>query len=252
MPERRLLAGRAICVYTGDMRASGLAAGCLAGLSILLAAASAAAGARQEIGKPDVAFDWSFETHTGTGGWQPVAFAERVTMADGDLLRFAVRPVTVGTFVYLFVQEAEGGVGLLFPADFAAFTVPDYAGFRHVVPPGADSFVLEGSPAVERFTLIASSQRLRQLEAQVAALREAGAAEVAAARQRVLDEIAALRRQHSQLSVVAEKPVTVAVSTREAAPASEGGSGALIDATEADWIRIEADGFYIRTFRVEH
>lgn len=252
MPERRLLAGRAVHVYTAAMRTSGLAAGCLAGLAILLAAASAGGGARQEGGEPDVVFDWSFEARAGVGGWKPVAFAERVTMADGDLLRFSLRPVLGGTFVYLFAQEAGGGLELLFPADFAAFTTPGYVGAVRVVPSGNEAFVLEGSPAVERFILIASSQRLGPLETQVTALRKAGAAGVAGAPQRVLDEIAALRRAHSQFTVLAEKPVAAAVSTRDAGPDAEGGSGALSDTVEPAWTRIEAVGFYSRTFRVEH
>jgi hypothetical protein len=231
------------------MRASRLAAGCLAGLAILLGAAAATAGGRREAGEPDVVFDWSFEKRTPAGGWVSVEVEDPVALADADQVRFGIRPAAAGSFVYLLVQESGGAIELLFPLDVATFTAPGYEGVTHVVPSATKAFELTGSPATERFTLIGSTERLRELEARIAAARKAGTAEIAPARQRIVDEVAALRRRYSTLTVVADKPVPIAGSMRSTELKSAGGSGALTGET---WTRVEAIGFYIRTFRIAH
>jgi hypothetical protein len=218
-------------------------------LAVLCAAAPmAVAGGRQEAADPDVVLEWVLQRRE-EGRWSPVEVTDTVTLAAEDEVRFGIRPVLRGTFVYLLVQDSGGAVDLLFPREPTDFTAPGYEGTVHFVPPVGEAFRLTDSPAVERFTLLASPARLARLEAAVAALRKAGADGLATARQRVLDEVAALRRAHSTLTVVAEKPVAIAGSTRDAA--SESLKAAAIH-DEAAWTRVEAVGFWIRTFRVAH
>lgn len=224
----------------------GFVAVLLAGL--LAAVATAGAGSRPEASDPDVIFEWVLERRD-EGRWLPVEVADTVTLAAGDEVRLGLHPVNAGTFVYLLVRESEGAVHLLFPGDVAGFTAPGYGGAVHLVPPAGEAFRLTGSPATERFTLIASSARLARLEAAVAVLRKAGSADLAAARQRVLDEVAALRREHSTRTAVAEKPVSIAGSMRDPQPDSLKSADAFDGAA---WTRIEAVGFWMRTFRVAH
>lgn len=216
-------------------------------MTFLLAASAAWTGARPET-PADVVFEWGFERRAGAD-WEAVEVADTLALAAGDEVRFVIRPVTAGTFVYLLVQEADGTVALLFPREVADFAARGYEGAEYLVPSDGEAFRLTGSPASERFTLIASSERLRAFESSVTALRKAGAADLAAARQRVLDEVAALRRQHSTLAVVAERPVAIAGSVRTLETKSAGVTG---DLEEATWTRIEAVGFYLRTIRIAH
>ncbi len=217
----------------------------LAALLLVAALPAAAAGqsgaASSGTTPPDVVFDWAFVRRGPTGAPVRVEFAERVAVARGDLFKVHIQPIAKGTFVYLFLHDAEGNLELLFPDRFEAFQEPGYAGTPAFIPPGEDWFALDGSSGTERFYLVASSQRLRNLERLSADLRAAAPTGIPAARQRVLDEIAALRREHSKLAVAAEKPVAIA-----------GGTRGISDTVEKLGTRIEAVRFYTRTFRLEH
>ena len=221
------------------MRACGAAGVMLA--AMLLAAAYPAGAAESPAGpEPDVVLDWAFLKRGPSGAPVRVEFAERVVIARGDLFKIYLEPVTRTTYVYLLLEDAGGGLELLFPERFETFTGRGYAGTPFTLPPGEDWFALDGTSGVERFHLVASSRRLQQLEASVTALGKADAAGLAAARRRVLDDLAALRRQNSKLTDVAEKPVAIGGSMR--------GSKTLEELAT----RIEAVTFYTRTFRLEH
>ena len=79
------------------------------------------------------------------------------------------------------------------------------------------------------------------LESKVISYQKTSESQKGAAREAVLDEIARLRREHSRLTIAAEKPVTIAGGTR--------GINAAIQNTAT---RIEAQGFYYKLFRLEH
>jgi hypothetical protein len=239
MTRIAFIADRPRRVYTPSMRL--LAALLL--VAALPAAATGQAGTAAPSGTtaPDVVFDWAIVKRGPTGAPVRVEFAERVTVARGDLFKIHLQPIAKNTFIYLFLHDAAGTLSMLFPDRFEAFQERGYTGTPFFIPPGEDWFALDGSTGTERFYLVASSERLKELERLTTALRTAASAEMATARQRVLDEIAALRREHSQLAIAAEKPVAIA-----------GGTRGISDTVEKMGTRIEAVRLYARTFRLEH
>jgi hypothetical protein len=233
-----------------------MAAGCLAGLAMLLAAGAAAFGASQQGANPDVVFEWLCEKQSGGSAWESIPVANTISLVKTDEIRFSIRPETARTFVYLFALGSKGAVALLFPENLAVFADKAYAGTRYDTPGGDEALSVGSLPAVESFILIASAERLRDLETKVAALRTARPEGAPAARQAVLDEILTLRRKHGSLLVVTDGPVEVAGSfATETKGLSWGMQDSLGLSREEDkeiWTRVEAVGFYIRTFRIEH
>jgi hypothetical protein len=145
------------------------------------------------------------------------------------------------------LQDAAGEVQRLFPENFDLFETPSYATTRFFMPEGDDWFTLDGTKGTERFYLLASSDRLRPLEQLLLGLdktmsnQNSTVAAKASARQAVLDEIKRQTKEHSQLAAAAEKPVTIA-----------GGTRGINETVAKLATRIEADGFYSRTFRLDH
>ncbi|MGA2639769.1 MAG: DUF4384 domain-containing protein [Spirochaetia bacterium] len=193
-----------------------------------------------------LAFNWAFVSQAADGSAAPIDFSEHVSIKPGELFKIDIEPVQ-NAFVYLYLHDAAGDLSLLFPQRFEMFEGKSYVGTSILIPDGKDWFQFDGTKGTERFYLLASTQRLRTVEALTLTLQrvkdnpKSTGSEKAAARQAVLDEIARVRKQHSQLTIAAEKPVTVAGSTR-----------GMKTSVEKLASRIEATEFYAKTFRLDH
>ncbi len=207
----------------------------LAALLVLMCAAETL-GAQQKT----TSFNWAFVKRAPDGSPVVLDFKERVAIAPGDLFKIHVQPVQ-NAFIYLLLQDAQGDVQLLFPQSFELFDRSSYLNARTFIPEGDDWFTLDNARGTERFHLVASAERLPKLEALVLACRKAAASGAPAARQAVLDEITRVRKEHSQLTIAAEKPVTIA-----------GGTRGIATAIQKVATRIDAPGFYYKLFRLEH
>jgi hypothetical protein len=193
-----------------------------------------------------LAFNWAFVSRAADGSSAPIDFSERVSIKPGELFKIHIEPQR-GTYVYLYLQDAAGDLSLLFPDGFRAFDAKSYFEGKFFIPEGENWFQLDGAKGTERFYLLASTERLKPLESLTAAFVKisddpaSAAAAKASARQAVLDEIARVRKQHSQLTMAAEKPVTIA-----------GGTRGINTSVEKLATRIEATDFYTKTFRLDH
>jgi hypothetical protein len=211
---------------------------------LLVLLLSTAAGLAAQDAK--VSFLWAFVRHAANGSPASVDFSDRVDIKPGDLFKIHIRPAA-GTYVYLILQDSSDEVQMLFPESFDAFETPSYAKTGFFLPEGDDWFSLDAAKGTERFHLLASSQRLRPLESIILSYRKTASNAKStvparnAARQAVLDELKRIVKEHSQLVVAAEKPVTIA-----------GGTRGTNDSVATLATRIEAAGFYVRTFRMEH
>ncbi len=191
-------------------------------------------------------FDWAFVRQAEDGSIAPLDFKERVGVVPGDLFKIYIQPVGK-VFIYLFLHDASSELSLLFPAGFSAFEAKTYRSGLFFIPEGDDWFTLDGVRGTETFYLVASADRLGELESRYAAFESVAgnpkstAAARSAAVQKVLDELSRLRKQHSTLATAAEKPVTIAGGTR--------GVNASVQQSAT---RITGIGFYNKTFRLEH
>lgn len=215
----------------------------IAGASLLGASVLDAEGVK-------LAFNWAFVSRAANGSEAPIDFSERASIKPGQLFKIYIEPVQ-NAFVYLYLHDAAGDLTLLFPEKFETFESKSYTDTLVSIPNGENWFQLDNAKGTERFYLLASTQRLKALESLSVACQKvkdnprSASSEKVAARQAVLDEIARVRKEHSQLTVAAEKPVPVAGTTR-----SLDTSVANLD-TRLD-TRIEATEFYTKTFRLDH
>jgi len=187
-----------------------------------------------------LSFNWAFVKRAADGSPAAIDFRERVAITPGDLFKIHVQPIQ-NAYVYLVLQDAQGDIQLLFPSRFDVFSGPGYMGSRNFVPEGDEWFTPDATSGTERFHLLASTQRLGQLETLLAAFSRATGGARGPAGQAVLDEIARLRKEHSQLTMAAEKPVTIA-----------GGTRGLQTSIQKIATRIDAEEFYYKLFRLEH
>jgi len=187
-----------------------------------------------------VAFNWAFVKRAAGGAPAALDFKEKVNIGPGDLFKIHVQPLE-NAFVYVYLDDAQGELQCLFPSDFSVFEGASYLDQKFFIPGGDNWFALDSARGTERFYLVASSVRLSRLESFTTALGKSTGSSKGTARQAVLDEIARIRKEHSQLTMAAEKPVTVAGSSR-----------GLAAAIQKAATRIEAPGFYYKLFRLEH
>jgi hypothetical protein len=177
---------------------------------------------------------------------KPVALESHAVLSTGDRIKFFMEPQTDAHF-YLFHLGPNGALSPLFPLDRDEACVP--AGRPVYVPEGTLWFELDAASGMEKFFLLVSKERLAQLEnlaTRHAALKDRTAAETSA--KAVLDEISRLNKQRRPLAAPAEKPVRIAGKFR-APPETD--SAALPNITPFAK-EIVAQGFYSKTFTVEH
>jgi len=165
---------------------------------------------------------------------------------SGDRIKFFLEPKSDAYF-YLFHLGPHGGLALLFPPDLKKPQAPP--GQPLYVPEGSLWFELDATSGTEKFFFLASKSRLSGLEnlyAHHTTLKDR--ADIQSSTQAVLDEISRLNKQHRSLAAPAEKPVRIAGKFR--AP-SKTDSAALPDITPFAK-EIVAQGFYSKTFTIEH
>ena len=194
----------------------------------------------------ELVFDWAFVKRGLDGEAGSIDFSRRVRISSNDLFKIYIQPLR-GAYIYLYLYDVQKELYLLFPERFEDFDDRDYLGQKYYLPDGDAWFSLDDSRGVEKFYLLASVERLTRLEALTEEYtllydnRKGSSGETNTARQRVLDEIVSIRKQHSQFVITAEKPVPIAGGVR--------GQNADLEKLAT---RINAEGFYTKTLRLEH
>lgn len=195
----------------------------------------------------DVDFRWAFafaSTRDGKRVTSPIT--RDMALKSGDRLKMMVE-LQKRCFVYLFHDDANSGIKLLFPYTLQQYTEHYQPGRKYYVPRNG-WFRLDNTPGREVFYLIASATRLDGLEK--AYLQYGSAVGDAKTRegQRLLERIQELSRQRRQLCTPAERPVTIGGALRSVQD-SRGGTGEDI-AAFAD--EIVSKGLTARTYTIEH
>jgi hypothetical protein len=180
------------------------------------------------------------------GDAKPVPVESHTVLNSGDRIKFFLEPKTEACF-YLFHLGPNSELSLLFPTDLKKSQMNP--GQPFYVPAGSMWFELDAARGTEKFFFLVSKSRLDKLEnlySRHVTLKDR--TDVQASVQAVLGEIARLNKQHKPLAAPAEKPIRIAGKFR--APSSAD-SAALPDITPFAK-EITAQGFYSKTFTIEH
>ena len=128
-----------------------------------------------------------------------------------------------------------GEIQRLFPYDIQQFTTDYQTSKIYEIPPNDGWFRINEQTGLETFYLVASAQRLTDLEQLLATYAAAQPAEQPQAATNILAELRNLLKQH-RASVKPGRPVPIAGNMRKG----------------IEGVEITAPQFYIETFTIEH
>jgi len=192
----------------------------------------------------NVAFRWGFGALVGKEKTF-VPITRDTVLKTGDEIKMVVE-LRKECFVYVVHYSSKGDITLLFPENVRQFS-GDYAvGKNYYIPKGRGWFEFDKQLGRETFYLLASHQRLLDLEAMIGDYESAGKkSEVA---EKIVAEIRNIKRKFRTYTTLAERPVTIGGNIRgvEKAEQARRPDVATI-ATE-----IAASNFYSKTFTIDH
>jgi uncharacterized protein DUF4384 len=137
-----------------------------------------------------VRFRFAFGALTGAGNNQSlVRITEDTHLKTGDKIKLIAEMEQTG-FIYLIHRSPDGEIELLLPADLKQNV---QIGRSYAIPEGASWFELDKNPGDETFYLMASTQRLSNLESLLQRYSGAPAAARPAIGTEIVSEIRKLR-----------------------------------------------------------
>ena len=182
-----------------------------------------------------VGFVWAFEALVAEGNvTKQVLIKEDIKLKTGDQLRMLVE-LRKPCFVYVIHHGAGGEIQRLFPYDIQQFSTDYQTSKIYEIPPHDGRFRINEQAGLETFYLVASAQRLTDLEQLLATYTAAPPAEQPQAATNVLTELRNLLKQH-RASMKPGRPVPIAGNMRG----------------DIEGVEITAPQLYIETFTIEH
>ncbi len=170
-----------------------------------------------------------------------------VSLRSGERFKMMIE-LQKPCFVYVIHHSAQDQVALLFPYNLTQFESDYRVGGRYNVPQGDAWFELDRHPGKETLYLLASPDRLRDLEGLISRNASAEASAKADLQKQILETIRGLRKQHRELAAPAERPVTIGGTVRELMVPQAPGLPKL-DSIASD---LRSSGIIVRTFTIEH
>ncbi len=192
-------------------------------------------------------FQWAFGALKTANGSKFEAIERDTVLKTGDQIKFFLK-VEKNCFVYLIYSSSQGELSVLFPYRFKLRSTEYTVAGHHYIPGGNQWFELDEHIGEERFYLLASANRLMQLEALINEYESADAAKKPSLAQAIISEIRKLRKEHLKFKTYAERPVNIIGNLRgtEKAETAEPQDIAKFA------VEISADTFYSRTFTIDH
>ena len=183
----------------------------------------------------NINFLWNFEALVTEGQvTKQVPIREDMTLKTGDQLKMFVE-LRKPCFVYVIHHGAQGEVQLLFPYNTQQFTADYQPAKLYEIPPADGWFRLNEQAGHETFYIMASAQRLLDLEKLLDTYAAAKPAEQPQVATNILTELRNLIKQHRS-SVPPGRPVPIAGNMRKG----------------VEGLEISASNFYSKTFTIEH
>jgi hypothetical protein len=194
----------------------------------------------------NVSFKWAFGALVGKErDFQPVT--RDVALKTGDQLKMMVE-LQKECFIYLIHYSEGEGIRLLFPYKLQQFDTDYQLSKRYYIPAGDAWFQLDQVAGNEFFHLLASAERLENLEELLLDYESAEADQKPEIATKILAEIRSVKREHKEFAAPAERPVAIGGAIRGMEFSK--GAGRPDVATIAN--NILSTGFIARTFTIEH
>lgn len=206
--------------------------------------------AQQKESKADnkIIFQWAFGAIKQTAlGHQFEIIQRDSVLKSGDQIKFFLG-LDGNNYVYLIYQSSQEDLIVLFPQRSPERGQDKKSAGNHYIPEDAQWFELDEFTGLEKFYLLASVERLTELENLVNAYESAAKAHRGELGKKVVAEIQRLRKKHRRLKTYAEKPVAAIGNMRGSAETKAVGLRDLADHA----VEISTTNFFSRTYTINH
>jgi len=215
------------------------------GLSFVLYSHTIAATGAEDAG---IRFRWAFGAMVG-GGNNPKlkSITQDTVLRSGDKFKMMVE-LKKKCFVYVIYQNAQGEMSILFPYSLAQFTTDYEPSRKYYIPRGDAWFQLDDHLGQETFYLLASDERLTEVEYLFNRYETAEPTKKPEIAGQMIAEIRNIERQHRDLLAGVERPL-VAGGVGRGVERAQGQDPSDIATISTE---ISSADFYSKTFNIQH
>ncbi len=172
---------------------------------------------------------------------------DNTSLKSGDKFKLMVE-LQRKCFLYVIYHNSQGEMSLLFPYSPEQFENDYQLSKQYFLPPRDAWYELDDHAGTETFYLIASTQRLLDIEYLFNQYDTVGPSKKKDIAKQVLSEIGNILSEHREYTVIAEAPVGSATATR-GVERSQGADPTDISVYASE---IAATDFYSKTFVIDH
>ena len=194
----------------------------------------------------NIGFDWAFGALVGKSKTM-VSITHDTTLKSGEEIKMLVK-LTKDCFVYLVHQDSKGEVSLLFPYEIRQFQTDYTVDRNYYIPKGRSWRAFDKNTGKEVFFLIASTERLLDLEVKLGNYFSADVSKRQPMAADIVSLIRSVRKRYSIYATIAEKPLTIGGNIR--------GTEKVESARRPDVAtiatQISANNFYSKTITIDH
>ena len=194
----------------------------------------------------NIGFEWAFGALLGKSKTM-VSITHDTTLNSGEEIKMMVK-LTKDCFVYVVHQDSKGEVELLFPYKIQQFQSDYVADKNYYVPKGRGWSPFDKNTGKEIFFLIASTERLLDLEVKLGNYFSADTSKKQSMASDIVSEIRSVRKHYSTYATIAEKPLTIGGNIR----GTEKVEGARRPDVATLATQISAKNFYSKTITIDH
>jgi hypothetical protein len=195
-----------------------------------------------------IVFQWAFCALRKADAGPHLSVITRDTdLKSGDQIKFFVK-LEPPSYLYLIYRSSQREMSVLFPYRFKQLDSSNTLSGKHYIPQGNQWFELDEHPGQEKFYLLASTQRLFDLEALINQYESADKAKKSGLADKITSEIRNLRKRHLKFKTYAEKPVTIIGNLRGAEQSESDHSKDIADYA----VEISTTTFFSRTYTIDH
>jgi hypothetical protein len=196
----------------------------------------------------NIGFEWAFGVLGKTDSLLiPVSIAHDTVLKSGDEIKMMVK-LTKDCYVYLVHYSSTGEINLLFPYQIRQFQSDYSADKNYYIPKGRNWNMLDNNTGKEIFFLVASNERLLDLEVKLGNYFSADPVKRQPLADEVVSEIRGARKRYSSFATLAEKPLTIGGNVRGTGKAEKNRRPDV----SAIAMQISANNFYFKTFTIDH
>jgi hypothetical protein len=201
----------------------------------------------QETLRP-ITFRWALVGKTSMVGKKSIINVQCDTVLyTGDSFKMLIQPLSK-CYVYVMFQDSRGGMTLLFPYSSQEIGSSVSTDVSYTMPRGRLWYSLDSNTGRETFYIIASGERLTDLERLLHGLKKPDEQAAKNVTQQVIQQINTYRKLYRKFVSMSEKPIAIAGNVRGIGDEKE------VDRVDLSQFatEVEATGIYIRTISIEH